>query len=49
MYYLEVSSGMELLNEYMLEIFISNLENDPKSDKIRKLKRQIRDLGKIAA
>ncbi len=39
----------ELLNEYMLEIFISNLEIDPKSDKIRKLKRQIRDLGKIAA
>jgi len=39
----------ELLNEYMLEIFISNLEIDPKSDKIRKLKWRIKDLGKISA
>jgi hypothetical protein len=39
----------ELLNEYMLELFISNLEINPKSDKTRKVNRRIRRLGKIAA
>jgi len=39
----------ELLNEYMLEIIIANLEIDPNSAKIRKLRCTIRKLGKIAA
>lgn len=39
----------ELLNEYMLEIIITNLEIDPNSIKIRKLRKQIKKLGKIAA
>lgn len=39
----------ELLNEYMLEIFISNLDIDPKSAKIRRLRSKISILGRIAA
>jgi len=39
----------QLLNEYMLELFISNLEIDPESDKIISIRRKMAFLGKIAA